>query len=262
VEAKKSAKAFGVFHLRDTGLYNWQWLFIIEGVLTVSMAVIAWFWLPTGPESAWFLNGQERLFAVARILRDHDDYTPHDYNSNDVKQAQITQRDVLEAAKDWKTWYVLVFNICASVPNQTFSVFLPLVVEGLGYSSIEANLVSTTRLIQPLALLIKPWIDVRTTLRVWCSRPVPICAQLRLQVGLRVHNMQRSSLRRSLSKDRGHHIVGGICITIIGLIITIAYDASRTRYAGLCILLFGSYISAPLTMAWLSGNTPGELNML
>jgi hypothetical protein len=28
------------------------------------------------------------------------------------------------------------------------------------------------------------------------------------------------------------------------------------KYAGLCILLFGSYVSAPLTVAWLSGNTP------
>ena len=32
--------------------------------------------------------------------------------------------------------------------------------------------------------------------------------------------------------------------------------AEGARYAGLCILLFGSYISAPLTVAWLSGNTP------
>ena len=28
------------------------------------------------------------------------------------------------------------------------------------------------------------------------------------------------------------------------------------KYAGLCVPLFGSYVSAPLTVAWLSGNTP------
>jgi hypothetical protein len=33
-------------------------------------------------------------------------------------------------------------------------------------------------------------------------------------------------------------------------------DSSGGKYAGLCILTFGSYISAPLTVAWLSGNTP------
>lgn len=59
-----------------------------------------------------------------------------------------------------------------------------------------------------------------------------------------------------LSKERGYHIVGGISISLIGLIITVAVHSANVKYAGLCILLFGSYISAPLTVAWLSGNTP------
>jgi hypothetical protein len=125
-------------------LHNWQWLFIIEGVLTVTMAIIAWFWLPTGPEFAWFLSDEERLLAAARILKDHDDHATHDDNVECVERELLSIRDVTETARDWKTWYVLVFNICASVPNQTFSVFLPLVVQGLGYSSIQANLVSAS----------------------------------------------------------------------------------------------------------------------
>jgi hypothetical protein len=126
-------------------LHNWQWLFIIEGVLTVAMAFIAWFWLPIGPESAWFLNDEERLFAAARILKDHNDYATHNCDTKIKKD--LTMLDASETARDWKTWYVLAFNICASVPNQTFSVFLPLVVQGLGYSSIQANLVSMKNLV-------------------------------------------------------------------------------------------------------------------
>jgi hypothetical protein len=145
VEADEFDIAFGVFHLRNTGLYNWQWLFIIEGALTVSMAPIAWVWLPKSPETAWFLNEDERILAAARILKDNVDYVVREHGSEGVEKKNLSKRDVLEAAKDWKTWYVLVFNICASVPNQTFSVFLPLVVQGLGYSSIEANLVSVQR---------------------------------------------------------------------------------------------------------------------
>lgn len=33
-------------------------------------------------------------------------------------------------------------------------------------------------------------------------------------------------------------------------------SGNGARYVGLCILLFGSYVSAPLTVAWLAGNTP------
>lgn len=61
------------------------------------------------------------------------------------------------------------------------------------------------------------------------------------------------------SKERGYHIICGISIALTGLIITVVGTTSRIRYAGLCILLAGSYIPGPLTAAWLSENTPSML---
>jgi hypothetical protein len=57
-------------------------------------------------------------------------------------------------------------------------------------------------------------------------------------------------------KERGYHIIAGIAISLLGIIITVTVHSHSVKYAGLCILLFGSYISAPLTVAWLSGNNP------
>lgn len=59
-------------------------------------------------------------------------------------------------------------------------------------------------------------------------------------------------------KERGYHIIGGISIALIGLIITVLDSSTEVKYAGLCILLSGSYVPGPLTSAWLSGNTPGK----
>lgn len=132
--------AYGIFHLHGP-LKNWQYLFIIEGVLTILAGLVAWPWLPSGPGSAWFLSPKERRFAADRIRKDNELYTSHVYSEDGVEKDRLTRRDVIETARDWKLWYVLAFNICASVPGQAFSVFLPLVVQGLGYSSIEANLV-------------------------------------------------------------------------------------------------------------------------
>jgi len=98
--------------------------------------------MPVGPGSAWFLNKNERTYAAERIRLDNAMYIQHSYGESGVEQERLTRRDVVETAKDWKLWYVLFFNILASVPGQAFSVFLPLVVAGLGYSSIQANLVS------------------------------------------------------------------------------------------------------------------------
>ncbi|KAF2029492.1 major facilitator superfamily transporter [Setomelanomma holmii] len=212
--------AYGVFQLRSMALHNWQYLFIIEGSLTVFVAIIAWFWLPLHISSAWFLNEEERIFAATRVTNDNIDYVAHEYRADGVEKDRLTRRDFTETFRDWKTWYVLVFNICASVPSQAFSVFLPLVVRGLGYSSINANLISV---------------------------PPYACGAIGLYL---------FALSSDHHKERGYHIVAGIAISLIGLVITVAPVTHGAQYAGLCILLFGSYVSPPLTMAWLSGNTP------
>lgn len=102
-----------------------------------------------GPGSAWFLTKQERSYATARIKIDVARYVQHTYGEDGVEKSneRLSKRDLIEAAKDWKLWYVLFFNICASIPGQAFSVFLPLVVSGLGFTSITANLVCVIILI-------------------------------------------------------------------------------------------------------------------
>lgn len=115
---------------------------VIEGALTCFFALVGWILLPTGPGSAWFLKKEERAFASERIRQDNALYTRHRYLEDGMEEDKLTKRDVIETAKDWKLWYILFFNILASVPGGAFSVFLPLVVEGLGYESIHANLMS------------------------------------------------------------------------------------------------------------------------
>ncbi|KAF6802252.1 allantoate transport protein [Colletotrichum sojae] len=218
--AFSGAIAYGVFHLRDGPLKNWQYLFIIEGALTVLFGVLAWFLLPSGPGSAWFLTPEERRFAAERVRRDNAPFVEHAYSENGIEEDRLCRRDVVETLRDWKLWYILVFNICASVPGQAFSVFLPLVVQGLGYSSIQANLMSV---------------------------PPYVCGALGLYA---------FALSSDYHKERGYHIVGGILIALVGLIATVTVESHAGQYAALCVLLLGSYVAAPLTVAWLSGNTP------
>ena len=65
------------------------------------------------------------------------------------------------------------------------------------------------------------------------------------------------ALSSDYHKERGYHIIGGISIALVGLITTVLASSTKTKYAGLCILVSGSYVTGPLTTAWLSGNTPG-----
>lgn len=164
--------AYGVFHLRGS-LHNWQYLFIIEGALTMFFAVASCLFLPSDPGSAWFLNKSEREFAKERMHLDGERYILGNQETDGEQKVsnRLNKRDVVETAKDWKLWTILVCNICASVPSQAFSVFLPLVVKGLGYTSIEANLVKP---VPPLILkdhLLISFLplDVCSTIRLWGS---------------------------------------------------------------------------------------------
>lgn len=111
--------------------------------MTIFVALIALVVLPKQPGSAWFLSHEERKFGSERMRIDNERYVLSEYGSTNIEEVsqRLTMRDVIETAKDWKLWTVLVCNICASVPSQAFGIFLPVVVQGMGFSSNQANLV-------------------------------------------------------------------------------------------------------------------------
>jgi MFS family permease len=45
--------AYGIFQVRNSSLHNWQLLFIIEGALSVFMAIVTVTILPTQLQTAW-----------------------------------------------------------------------------------------------------------------------------------------------------------------------------------------------------------------
>lgn len=111
--------------------------------MTIFVALLALLMLPKQPGSAWFLSQEEKQFAAERMRIDNERYVLSEYGTNTEEVSQrLTMRDVVETAKDWKLWSILICNICASVPSQAFGIFLPVVVEGMGFSSNQANLVS------------------------------------------------------------------------------------------------------------------------
>jgi hypothetical protein len=183
----------------------------------------------------------------------------HEYGEDGVETDRLSGRDVVETARDWKLWFALVFNICASVPTQAFSVFLPLVLAALGFSNLEANLVCNRAEIKAAANANMP-IDDCSAVCLWSCWVMDIRLELGQSVGTKLLFFRRYGCADFdyLRQERGYHIVASIGIGLIGLIVTVTAESQGGKYAGLCVLLFGCYVSAPLTMAWLSGNTPGK----
>lgn len=109
--------SYGVFRIDHPSVQGWQWLFIIEGSMTFLTGIIGFFWLPAGPQDAWFLNGREKAAANARLLRDN---SVHVETSLDLKECFRTW-------KDWKFPVWCIITLTYPVVYATAMNFFPLV---------------------------------------------------------------------------------------------------------------------------------------
>lgn len=88
------ALAYGITS-GSPALAKWRVLFLVEGLPTICMAAVAWFFLPDSPEKAHFLNEEEREVARARGVRQAGAAT---------RVGGINLKEVLDGLKDVKGW--------------------------------------------------------------------------------------------------------------------------------------------------------------
>ncbi|BCS26084.1 allantoate permease family MFS transporter [Aspergillus puulaauensis] len=125
--------AWGIAHMDGVGGYaGWRWIFILEGLLTVVMSVVAYVWVYNYPATAEFLSDKERSFITFRLKHDNDA----------TREEKFTWSAVVDAVKDPKVWlYGLGFH-SMSLPLYTLSLFLPTIIKELGYSAAKAQLLT------------------------------------------------------------------------------------------------------------------------
>lgn len=109
-----------------------MWLFIIEGGMTVLLGLVAFFWLPATPATAWFLTEDERAIAHARHLRD-----------GSGKVGEVFQlRECFRTWKDPRFAAWCVISLTYPVAFSTTANFLPLILKRLNFSTVVTNLLT------------------------------------------------------------------------------------------------------------------------
>ncbi|KAL7268944.1 hypothetical protein RUND412_008415 [Rhizina undulata] len=121
--------AFGVFQIHSS-IKSWRYLFIIEGCCTVCFSLFAFWYLPESAAKATFLSEQERELAFYRIQMD----------SSSVVDEKFNFKDSIKVFKLPVAWAWLAIEMCLGVPLQSVSLFLPQIVQRLGYSTVKTNL--------------------------------------------------------------------------------------------------------------------------
>ncbi|KAL8822102.1 MAG: hypothetical protein Q9191_007157, partial [Dirinaria sp. TL-2023a] len=117
------------------GLRAWRWLFIIEGVITIGIAFLAYFILPNFPRTTTWLTEEERQLATWRLEEDigEDDWTG--------TEQQTFFHGMILAFQDVKMWILMLLLFCF-VASGTVTNLFPTVVATLGYSDVISLLLT------------------------------------------------------------------------------------------------------------------------
>ncbi|KAJ9630491.1 hypothetical protein H2203_001013 [Taxawa tesnikishii (nom. ined.)] len=75
--------------------HSWQVLFLLEGILTVAIALLGFLWLPHSADTAWFFTKAERQWAEERIRRDRD--APHSHSAHPKDASEATAETDIDA---------------------------------------------------------------------------------------------------------------------------------------------------------------------
>ncbi|KAI2627277.1 MFS general substrate transporter [Hypomontagnella submonticulosa] len=116
------------------GYPGWRWLYIIEGSVTVVIAFLCFFIIPTSYTTAYFLNEDDRA-----VMRKRAELTEA-YNGG---QGHYTRTDFRLAIKDVKTWVHTIIQIMCLTVMYGFSVFLPIILRfGFNFSVEQSQYLS------------------------------------------------------------------------------------------------------------------------
>jgi len=194
------------------GMHGWQWIFLVEGLFTIVVSFASYFLMHDYPHNAKFLTEPERAHVVERLRRDSPGLPTH-----------VDRRFFWQALKDYKSYGLVLAYLGILIPLYAFSLFLPTIISGLGYSSGRAQLLS-----------VPPYVGgCLTTIAVgWYSDKYHL---------------------------RGPFIIVFSTIAIIGYIVLISTTTSGAGYAGAMIAALGIFPTIPCLISWVGNNVGGDL---
>lgn len=130
---------------RVAGLHNWQWLFLLEGIPSIVLGIVAYFYLSDKPASAKWLTADERhAITKAVAQRVEDDSTPVSFAT---------------MLKDRRVYLVAFLGFASYCSANTIAFWTPTIIKDTGLS--DAFLIGILSAVPSVAGLIG---------MLWCGR--------------------------------------------------------------------------------------------
>ncbi|KAJ3565341.1 hypothetical protein NP233_g7691 [Leucocoprinus birnbaumii] len=126
--------AYGISFMGGTrGMLGWSWIFILEGIATVVVGLIAFIVLVDFPATADFLTPEERAFVIWRKKYD---------NSSVGEEEHFEMRHLRAAVSDWQVWLHILIYMSIIAPLYGITLFLPTIINSFGYEPAISQLLT------------------------------------------------------------------------------------------------------------------------
>lgn len=190
------------------GLSAWRWLFIIEFGITVLVGGIGWIFLPHAPETAWFLNEEEK--ETMRLKKERDILLRG--------EDKFDKKWIKHALTEPFVYMLGIAFFTSSVAINGFGVFLPTIIEGLGFSSLKVNYM---------------------TIPVYILGGISLVCQVYWSDRL---------------KKRAVFIISSCIPVSVGYLMCVGSKNQNVGYAGMYVLVLGLFPISTLAVTWVTTN--------
>jgi MFS family permease len=202
------ALAYGITYHKHS-IESWRILFIVEGVPSVLVGLVGYYAIPNSPQECRFLTEHERKIALARTVRQ---------TGATEKSTKIEWGETFKSLLDLKTLLPCAMFFSFNVSFSSLPVFLPTILQGMGYTSINAQGLSAPPYVAAFfCTLFFSWLSDRIA-------------------------------------QRGLLLAGGAFIGAIGyLILAVAHNVGA-RYFAVYLAACGLFPCIPLLLTWVGNN--------
>ncbi|VBB78425.1 Putative MFS transporter [Podospora comata] len=192
-------------------IHTWRNIFFFEGLITVIIGLLAPIWMPTDPSTAYFLNERERKIAAERLLREH----------RSDPSRKVTWADVKAAVFCIHNYTCALAFFLINITVQGLSVFLPTILNDLGWTNTQAQLYS-----------VPPYV---------CACVVAIAV----------------AWLSDKSGQRGVWLGSFACLAVVGFAILRWVENTNVRYMAVFFVTIGAFPGGPGFLSWAMNNSAG-----
>ncbi|KAF7189534.1 MFS transporter prlL [Pseudocercospora fuligena] len=118
--------AFGFNGVNTAGLSSWKWLILTEGIFTIALGVVVYFYLPDFPGTAKWLSDKEKTFLEARLPSASPRSEESDFDWQEFKNT----------LKDYRLWLFVFVWAFYTIGTTGLTFYQPTVIADLGFTTV------------------------------------------------------------------------------------------------------------------------------